>query len=59
VPVICTQSLRRLHGSVATEAGATSHVVASALGHSSPAVTTSAARLLDRRRDFQARIPSA
>jgi integrase len=39
VPVVCTQSLRGLHASVATEAGATSHVVASALGHSSPAVT--------------------
>ena len=39
VPVVCTQSLRGLHASVATEAGATSHVVASALGYSSPAVT--------------------
>lgn len=39
VPVVCTQSLRGLHASVATEAGATSHVVASALGHSSPVVT--------------------
>lgn len=39
VPVVCTQSLRGLHASVATEAGATSHEVASALGHSSPAVT--------------------
>jgi integrase len=39
VPVVCTQSLRGLHASVATDAGATSHVVASALGHSSPAVT--------------------
>ena len=39
VPVVCTQSLRGLHASVAAEAGATSHVVASALGHSSPAVT--------------------
>jgi hypothetical protein len=37
--VVCTQSLRGLHASVATDAGATSHVVASALGHSSPAVT--------------------
>ena len=39
VPVVCTQSLLGLHASVAAEAGATSHVVASALGHSSPAVT--------------------
>src|SRR6185503_4141243 len=39
VPVVCTPSLRGLHASVATDAGATSHVVASALGHSSPAVT--------------------
>jgi hypothetical protein len=39
VPVVCTQSLRGLHASVATDAGATSHVVASALGHGSPAVT--------------------
>ena len=39
VPVVCTQSLRGLHASVATDAGATPHVVASALGHSSPAVT--------------------
>lgn len=39
VPVVCAQSLRGLHASVATDAGATSHVVASALGHSSPAVT--------------------
>lgn len=39
VPIVCTQSLRGLHASVATDAGATSHVVASALGHSSPAVT--------------------
>lgn len=39
VPVVSTQSLRGLHASVATDAGATSHVVAAALGHSSPAVT--------------------
>jgi integrase len=39
VPIVCTQSLCRLHASVATDAGPTSHVVASALGHSSPAVT--------------------
>ena len=39
MPVVCTQSLRGLHASVATDAGATSHVVASALGHSSPTVT--------------------
>jgi integrase len=39
VPLVCTQSLRGLHASVATDAGATSHVVAAALGHASPAVT--------------------
>ena len=39
MPVVCAQSLRGRHASVATEAGATSHVVASALGHNSPAVT--------------------
>jgi integrase len=39
VPIVCTQSLRGLHASIATGAGATSHVVASALGHSTPAVT--------------------
>jgi integrase len=39
VPVVCTHSLRGLHATLATEAGATSHVVAGALGHSSPAVT--------------------
>jgi integrase len=39
VPVVSTQSLRGLHASVATDAGATSHVVAAALGHTSPAVT--------------------
>lgn len=39
VPVVCTHSLRGLHASVATDAGATSHMVAAALGHSSPAIT--------------------
>ena len=39
VPVVCTHSLCGLHASLATDAGATSHVVAAALGHASPAVT--------------------
>ena len=39
VPVVCPHSLRGLHATLATEAGATSHVVAAALGHTSPAVT--------------------
>jgi integrase len=39
VPAVCVHSLRGLHATLATEAGATSHVVAGALGHSSPAVT--------------------
>jgi integrase len=39
VPHVCVHSLCRLHATLATEAGQTSHAVASALGHSSPAVT--------------------
>jgi integrase len=39
VPSICVHSLRGLHATLATEAGATSHLVASALGHAGPAVT--------------------
>jgi integrase len=39
VPRVCTHSLRGLHATLATEAGATSHAVAGALGHTSPAVT--------------------
>ena len=39
VPRVCTHSLRGLHATLATDAGATSHIVAGALGHSSPAVT--------------------
>jgi integrase len=39
VPEICVHSLRGLHATLATEAGMSSHVVANALGHSSPAVT--------------------
>ena len=39
MPVVCPHSLRGLHATLATEAGATSHVVAAALGHTSPAVT--------------------
>jgi integrase len=38
-PQVCVHSLRGLHATLATEAGATSHAVAGALGHSSPAVT--------------------
>lgn len=34
-----TRSLRGLHASVATDAGATAHVVAAALGRTSPEVT--------------------
>lgn len=39
VPVVCPHSLRGLHATLATEAGVTSHAVAAALGHLSPAVT--------------------
>ena len=39
VPMVCLHSLRGLHATLATEAGATSHAVAGALGHSTPAVT--------------------
>ena len=39
VPEVCVHSLRGLHATLATEAGMSSHVVANALGHSSPAVT--------------------
>jgi integrase len=39
VPEVCVHSLRGLHATLATEAGISSHVVANALGHSSPAVT--------------------
>ena len=35
VPVICTQSLRGLHSTLATEAGVTAHAIASSLGHTS------------------------
>lgn len=38
-PQVCVHSLRGLHATLATEAGATSHAVAGALGHSTPAVT--------------------
>ena len=38
VPVVCAHSLRGLHATLATEAGATPHLVATALGHSSIAV---------------------
>jgi hypothetical protein len=55
VPVGCAQSLRGLHASVATEAGATPHAVASALGHRSPAVT----HALHRRRHRPARTDAA
>jgi hypothetical protein len=39
IPSVCVHSLRGLHATLATEAGVSSHVVANALGHSSPAVT--------------------
>jgi integrase len=39
IPMVCVHSLRGLHATLATEAGATSHAVAGALGHSTPAVT--------------------
>ncbi len=39
IPPVCVHSLRGLHATLATEAGVSSHVVANALGHSSPAVT--------------------
>jgi integrase len=39
IPPVCVHSLRGLHATVATEAGMSSHVVANALGHTSPAVT--------------------
>jgi integrase len=39
IPEVCVHSLRGLHATLATEAGMSSHVVANALGHSSPVVT--------------------
>jgi hypothetical protein len=39
IPPVCVHNLRGLHATLATEAGMSSHVVANALGHSSPAVT--------------------
>ncbi len=39
MPQVCTHSLRGLYATLATEAGQTSHAVAGALGHRSPAVT--------------------
>ncbi len=39
VPTVCVHSLRGLHATLATDAGVSSHSVAAALGHSSPAVT--------------------
>lgn len=39
IPSVCPHSLRGLHGSLAVEAGATSAVVAAALGHGSDAIT--------------------
>jgi len=38
VPVVCAHSLRGLRATLATEAGATPHLVATALGHSSTQV---------------------
>ncbi len=39
IPTVCMHSLRGLHATLATEAGVSSHAVASALGHTSPVVT--------------------
>ena len=39
VPMVCVHSLRGLHATLATDAGVSSHAVAAALGHSTPAVT--------------------
>lgn len=39
IPSVCPHSLRGLHSSLAVEAGATSAVVAAALGHGSDAIT--------------------
>jgi integrase len=39
IPQVCPHSLRGLHSSLAVEAGATSTVVAAALGHGSDAIT--------------------
>lgn len=39
VPRVCTQSMRGLHGTLATEAGATAEAVARQLGHADTAVT--------------------
>lgn len=38
VPRVCAHSLRGLHATLATEAGATPQLVANALGHTSPQV---------------------
>jgi integrase len=39
IPRVCVHSLRGLHATLAPEAGVSSHAVASALGHTSAAVT--------------------
>lgn len=39
VPVVSAHGLRGTHATLATSAGATSHVVAAALGHTSPSIT--------------------
>src|SRR5205814_4834774 len=39
VPIVCPHSLRGLHSSLAVEGGATSAIVAAALGHGSDAIT--------------------
>ncbi len=39
IPRVCVHSLRGLHATLATEAGVSSHAVASALGHTSAVVT--------------------
>jgi integrase len=39
VPEVCAHSLRGLHATLATEAGATGEAVAVQLGHASPEIT--------------------
>lgn len=39
VPEVCTQSLRGLHATLATDAGVTAHAISSALGHTNTIIT--------------------
>jgi hypothetical protein len=65
IPLVCVHSLRGLHATLATEAGATSHAVAGALGHSTPALTqahyidSSAKRRASSKRVVSALAPAA